>query len=600
MLRDFGRARQAAELAERLGTAPAGLAVEVDFQQAYGLYERAEYARATEALYGIYESDPRGVRGGEALFWSAEAAFQAGQAGVSGQLVRAERLFDRFLREYPAHRQADAARYALGWTRFRAADYARAATAFEKFLSAYDPSTERVPYASDALLRIADSYYALRRYDEAEAVYAQAEAQGRQRGEGADYAAFQRGQTLAARGNGASAVAAFDRALRSFPRSALRPAIRFAKGQTLFEEGDYGDAIAQYDSLVAAHPESPLAARARYATGDAYYNRGDYGRAERAYRDVLQTYPRSPYVADALTGLQYTLNVQGRSSEAAAAVRAFVDANPGGADTAALQYQMAEVAFQSGDLGGAVDALLRFQREYPRDERSPAARLLLARAYEGLGRSPDAAAQYRALLDGPGDADERPEAALRYGRLLLADERPAEAYDVFAALESTAPNGLVAAEALLGQGRALLAQSRPDEAARRLTTALTAAAGQPLGREVRFTLAQTYEAQNRPEAALEEYAALAGADFVDAAGARAVVARGRLLVAAGEAQPALDALQNVDERLAGYPQEAAAGLLLRARALRALGKTADATQVLRRIVRSYPDTDAAADAKRDL
>ena len=608
VLRDFTRARQAAELAERLGTAPAGLAVEVDFQQAYGLYERADYVRATDALYQIYEGDPRGVRGGEALFWSAEAAFQAGQAGETGQLTRAERLFDRFLREYPAHRQADAARYALGWTRFRAADYARAATAFERFLSAYGAASERVPYASDALLRLGDSYYALRRYDEAEAVYTRAEAQGRQRGgEGADYAAFQRGQTLAARGDGRAAITAFDQALARFPRSALRPAIRFAKGQTLFEEGDYGAAVAQYDSLVAAHPESPLAARARYATGDAYYNRGDYGRAERAYRDVLERFPRSPYVADALTGLQYALNVQGRSAEAAAAVRAFVDANPGGADTAALQFQMAEVAFQSGDLGGAVDALLRFGREYPRDARGPAARLLLARAYEGLGRLPDAAAQYRAILDGPADADslprsggERPDAALRLGRLLLADERPAEAYEVFVALERTAPSGLVAAEALLGQGRALLAQDRPDDAARRLTTALAAAAGQPLGREVRVALARTYEAQGRPEAAMEEYAALASADFVDAAGARATVARGRLLLAAGEAQPALDALQNVDERLAGYPEDAAAGLLIRARALRALGQTADAAEVLRRIVRSYPDTAAAADAQRDL
>ena len=607
VLRDFTRARQAAELAERLGSAPAGLAVEVDFQQAYGLYERADYRRATDALHAIYEGDPRGVRGGEALFWSAEAAFQAGQAGEPGQLARAERLFDRFLREYPAHRQADAARYAVGWTLFRAADYARAATAFERFLSAYDPSTERVPYASDALLRLGDSYYALRRYDEAEAVYARAERTGRLRGDGADYAAFQRGQTLAARGDGPAAVAAFDAALRNFPQSALRPAIRFAKGQTLFEEGDYGKAVAQYDSLVAVHPESPLAARARYATGDAYYNRGDYRQAERAYRDVLERYPQSPYVADALTGLQYALNVQGRSAEAAAALRAFVDANPGGADTAALQFQMAEVAFQSGDLQSAVDGLQRFLREYPRQDRAPGARLLLARAYEGLGRSADAVAQYRAVLSGPADADspprpggERPEAALRLGRLLLADDRPAEAYEVFAALENTAPSGLVAAEALLGQGRALLAQSRPDDAAARLTTALTAAAGQPLGREVRVVLAQSYEAQGRPEAAMEEYAALTSTDFVDAAAARAVVARGRLLLAAGEARPAADALLNVDQRLAGYPEEAAGGLLVRARALRALGKTAEATQVLRRIVRSYPDTAAAADAQREL
>lgn len=73
-----------------------------------------------------------------------------------------------------------------------------------------------------------------------------------------------------------------------------------------------------------------------------------------------------------------------------------------------------------------------------------------------------------------------------------------------------------------------------------------------------------------------------------------------MLLAAGEAQPALDALVNVDERLAGYPEEAAAGLLVRARALRAIGKTSEATQVLRRIVRSYPDTAAAADAQRDL
>src|SRR5690606_1062690 len=139
-LGDNRRAREAYQRAEALGAGSPELGVEVEFQDAYGFFRDGQYAAAVPRLLAVFESDPRGPRAGEALFWAGESAFQA------ADYARAEALLRQFLQTFPDHRQADAARYVLAWTHFKRRDYAAAATAFERFLSAYQRNAESVPY----------------------------------------------------------------------------------------------------------------------------------------------------------------------------------------------------------------------------------------------------------------------------------------------------------------------------------------------------------------------------------------------------------------------------------------------------------------------
>src|SRR5690606_27888829 len=84
-----------------------------------------------------------------------------------GHFAEATSLFRQYLDTYPGGRYTDAAHYALGWSFFRQGRYNEASAQFAIFVRDYRDSDESIPYRTDALLRLADSYYALKRYPEA-------------------------------------------------------------------------------------------------------------------------------------------------------------------------------------------------------------------------------------------------------------------------------------------------------------------------------------------------------------------------------------------------------------------------------------------------
>ena len=461
----LGNTRAAADAirrAEALGAASPELGVEVAFQEAYGLYQRGDYARAIPRLVGVYNDDPRGPRAGEALFWAGESAFQAGDYG------QADDLFQRFLNEFPDHRQAIAARYVVAWGHFKRRDYSASANAFERFLSAYTRSAESVPYFADALLRLGDSYYALRRFDNAISVYSRvASATSDQRG--LDYARFQTGQAHNGAGRTAEAVASYDRLLRDFPNSPLRAQARYAKGFLLFQGGDYDAAITEYRTLIQAQPDSPIAPKALYGIGDAYYNAGRLAEAETAYRQVLTRYPNSPFVANALDGLEYALQGQGRGDEIGPIIAAYEARNSDPSARDGIRLRQAELAFENGDFQGAVDRLTAFVASAQDRSLVASALLTLGSAYGALGQLNDEARTYTRLVNDHTDSPLRGEAVLRLGETYLAMNQPRQAADALANYERRFPGDAErVARALWAEARALRTLGREADADIRL------------------------------------------------------------------------------------------------------------------------------------
>jgi hypothetical protein len=93
----------------------------------------------------------------------------------------------------------------------------------------------------------------------------------------------------------------------------------------------------------------------------------------------------------------------------------------------ALLIGLSKALFGKGDCQGAIDSLDLLQRENPNYE-SREGHMLYARSLEGLGRTREAAEEYRALI---GYA-LGPEAQVRYGLLTKAMGEPATARDAFA------------------------------------------------------------------------------------------------------------------------------------------------------------------------
>ena len=331
------------------GAAPDSLRNDIVFQRAWLLYSTEQYAEAAPAFMQIYQQDGS-AHHEDALFWGAESFFQI------GNLDRAQSLFQEYLNTYPDGEHASGARYALGWTQFRQQQYQAAARNFERFLNMRSTSDGEVPYRQDAILRLADSYYAMKQYDAAVRTYRRVEDNA------ADYALYQTGQALNLDDQPQEAISAFQQLVQGYSDSRWRDEAMYRIGYIHFQEQNYGDAIDAYQRLISAYPESALAARAQYGIGDAHFNAGNLDASVEAYRTVLNEYPNSAFVTDAASGIQYALISLDDPDRAEAIIDSFAAANPNSRIVDELRFRLAEAMYRSGQTDEALAAFRRFVR----------------------------------------------------------------------------------------------------------------------------------------------------------------------------------------------------------------------------------------------
>jgi len=167
-------------------------------------------------------------------------------------------------------------------------------------------------------------------------------------------AAYQRGTELAAAGDHAGAVAAFDAALRLEPAS---PTVRNDLGVELYLSGDLARAERELRAVLDADPTRGLA---RVNLAFVLYDRGDIDQAVTQWRTALEQGAR---VADAYAGLALGLFKQGKTAEAIETYRLAIDRH---ADYARLDYLTTGEAGWSRHAAADADGLLRaLQRAAP-------------------------------------------------------------------------------------------------------------------------------------------------------------------------------------------------------------------------------------------
>jgi hypothetical protein len=112
-----------------------------------------------------------------------------------------------------------------------------------------------------------------------------------------------------------------------------------------------------------------------------------------------------------------------------------------------------------------------------------------------------------------------------------------------------------------------------------------------------LVLGRLLEATGRTDAAAATYRRAATDEGV--VGAEATGRLGALLLARGDAAGALAAVAGAETRFAGFAAELADALLVRARALRGLGRAADARTAYLDVETRFPGTAAARTAAQE-
>lgn len=584
----FDEAQASFDRAVALQAASPQLRTEIAFQKAWLQYRQQNYAAASEAFLALYHQDPKGSKAADALFWAAESFYQL------GRLDRAETLFRDYLRQFPNGALVEAAYYALGWIHFRQQRYEEAIQAFQQFLRAYRRTTEAIPYQLDAMLRLADSYYALKHYPEAIRYYRQAASEGE-----SDYALYQIGQAYYNAGNFSEALRTFRQLLDEHPESHWQEEARYQIGYIYFLNQEYDQAIAAYQRLLETAPNDPLAAKAQYGIGDALFNAGRLEAAVNAYKRVLERYPQSPFVSDAATSIHFALIAAGNEARAQALIDSFATAYPNTRIADELRFRRAEALYRSGRAEEARRALEAFVRGNHAPNLMGEALYVLATLYKEQELYNEAERTLQQLLATYAEHPRVPEALLLLGTVQLQQERYEAARQSFQRLTLLgSERSDLMAHAFYGQIVALLEMGRLTEARQVFEQAHTRFPNETQPAILLLGQARLAEAEGRLDEAGRLYRTVVDRSQ-DEAGAEALYRLGVLLLQRGDPRRAIEELSRLTILFPGYSEWIARSYLAQARAFRALGQQGEAARLYDLVIAEFPNSSFARTAAQE-
>ena len=591
-LGDFDGALSNFDRAVALEAAPPSLKQDVLFQKAWLQYRNENYQASAPSFMRLHEQNGASDLGAESLFWAAESYNQL------GDLTLATRLFQQYLRNHSRGKHADAAHYALGWTYFKQGSYESAISEFQRFLANYQGVDDFVPYRTDALLRLGDSYYALKRYPEAIRTYSRIGGE-----DGNDYALYQIGQAYYNAGEPFESITTFRRLISVFPQSDWVEEAQYNLGYMYFQSQDYDQAISTYQELIRNYPRDPLAAKAQYGIGDALFNGGKLEESVNAYKEVLDRYPESVFASDAAAGIQIALISLGDEARAESIIESFTENNPSSTLADELRFRQAEVKYQSGQIEDALLDFQRFVRNSQNVDLLPDAYYYLGSIFTERNKPKEAEAYFRQIINRHPSNNRVPEARQLLGDLLLEQNESQEALQVFQALESSQPNdNRVLAKARYGQAQALLQLNRLQQAEQLLKELTESSFTSAQMGPINLGLARVYESDNRYREALALYRDVVNSSR-DETGAEGLYRLGNLLILRGQNREAIEELGRMPVLYSAYPDWVARSYLLQAQAFVNLGQRGEAVQLYDRVIEEFTGTlfaTQASDAKASL
>ncbi|MBN8587349.1 MAG: tetratricopeptide repeat protein [Rhodothermia bacterium] len=583
LLGDTNRANAAFEQAMRQTNLTASARNQLSYRKGWLLYQNKNFAEAQAAFGTAFTT----TNAGEALFWQAESLVQ------QGKYNEAERLLNQYIAGYKQDPNVNSAHYVLGWIYFNSQRYELAARSFETFLNNFRPTVNQEAYRTDAQMRLGDSYYAMKRFDDAVMAYRKVGNQG------TVYALFQIGQAYMNSGQDADAINAFRRLVGNYPNSEWAPEAQYLVGSVLLQQEKYDLAINEFFNALRFYPQSAEAAKAQYGIGDAYFNQDRFNEAINAYKEVVNRYPQSPVVPDALMGIQLSYLALNQPGNAEALIDQYLRQNPGTDVADQVRFKQAEMQFQNGETQKALTGFQYFLQANRNPNLAPAATYYVGASYYQLRDYRNAEQYLRLVLDRYPSEPAAYESARLLANLFLATNRPAEALSLYKRLEANADGDISEiGEAKIGQAQAMIALNDTDGARQLLEQVSTQYANSDAGKTALLRLAALNVQLNNLTAALDQYRRIAQTND-DAFASEAQFKYGSLLLQMNRAQEALQAFTAIQQRFPEVIDWVAQSYLGQARAYKALGNRNSALQAYDRVITEYGDTPYAQVARSE-
>lgn len=543
------------------------------------LYERGEYERSLstyDEVLGRFADTAAARRAAFGRLWPLYAL------GRDEEVLReAGSLLERF----PNDELVPFARYMRGSALFRLGRYREAIAELSKVETAPPGTRWAVEAASKigwAELALGEPELAL---SKADSLLRNASLAGSKRAE----AHLLAGQALSALGRSAEAAERFRQAVEADPLGPLAAESLYRLGFALDGAGKAQEAVRVLSGIARDYPSSPYAEPGLLDGARVALAAGLWEEAEEAARSFLERWPDSRHAPAVLQVLGTALYNQGRYEEMAAVYEELLKLYPTAPEAAHAHYWLGWDAARRGEPALAAARFEAVVKDFPDSAYRGDALLRLGIARIAMGEEPAAAEAFLRVQEENLPLPD--EQALWLGRWLLKNGDPARAREVFSAVEGSTldpemaqaalaglgealrllgdvgasretferlleryPEGSYRGEAHLGLGRLARRAGLREEAVRQFKEAVASSTGRAAALAL-IELAQMDEEAGNHEEAARSYLRVAILYPFEDLAAGALLAAGRELLAAGDAEQARKSWAELLER---FPDSAEA------------------------------------------
>ncbi len=290
-------------------------------------------------------------------FWHGEAL--SGLKNYPGAIAQYQKALA--MPEAAKHPDGIKAYYGLGYAYFNNKEYEKAISPFEKYIRKLDENKVNWNYA-DALLRLADSHYAMKRYNEALTYYDNAI---NKRTFDTDYALYQKGVVQALSNDVATARVSFSGVIEKFPQSKYYDQSLFQRAQLDFNAGNYERAVEAFSFIINNVPKGSITPFCYLKRAVAQSNLKNYEGAVKDYKFLLNEYPSHKTSNSALLGLQEALVNTGNVEEFSEYIVKFKKANPESDALESVEFETNKNLYFSQKYQKAIKGFEEYLKNYP-------------------------------------------------------------------------------------------------------------------------------------------------------------------------------------------------------------------------------------------
>jgi TolA-binding protein len=407
------------------------------------------FQRATELT-----DDPK--MAGLANFWLAELDYK--ESLFKDAVIHLEKFQDNnTVKETRFFNQSF---YNLGYAHLKQENYQKAIDAFTRYESS-EKSTSNPEVYTDAVVRIADCYFAVKNYEKALAYY---QILVQKNLIGADYALFQKAMILGLLQRDEEKIASLKLLEKNYPKSPYIDDAVFELADIYLKSESYEMAISSFQSIINNYPRSIYLRRAILYKSLALFNLRKDDEALVEIKKLITNYPNSDEAREAIPLVQNIFVNQGKGEEFLEFIKVLPNVLISASTQDSLSYESAFILYGKENYEKASKGFASYISKFPGGYFILKANYFKAESDYKLKKYDDALVCYEYVANSL--RSEYTERATRLCAIIFNMQKKYDkAYIYFSALERIASNRDNLQVALLGQMRTCAFQNKQDSAA---------------------------------------------------------------------------------------------------------------------------------------